>query len=107
MQEEQEVRIQNELAAKERAAIEKAREEEEKRAKAEQHAKEMSAVSYPWVPSLFEGSNECRRIDDFVFECGKMKFDVSVPKTVSGDVFTFENLLPMPRASRGIKRTFP
>ena len=100
---EEQIRIQNELAAKERAAIEKAREEEEKRAKAEQHAKEMSAVSYPWVPSLFEGSNECRRIDDFVFECGKMKFDVSVPKTVSGDVFTFENLLPIRALHAGQK----
>ena len=32
-----------------------------------------------------------------------MKFDVSVPKTVSGDVFTFENLLPIRALHAGQK----
>lgn len=49
----------------------------------------------PRVVSLFNGSDECEMTGEFTVRSGKMEFDFSSPKTVSGDFFPFENIKPI------------
>ena len=98
-EQEEYIRQENERAAKEYEAY---REMQKKQADAEKKAEdakkseaEKERIVYPKVASIFEGSDEIERLDEFTIRSGKMTFDVSEPKTVSGDIFTFENVKPI------------
>lgn len=73
-----------EYEAKERAREEAARAKEE--------APEEEAL--PFVASIFDGANQVET-DGTVIRSGKMTFDVSSPEAVSGELFEFENVMPI------------
>lgn len=94
-EQEEYLRAIAEQAEKERAQY-IAMEAERRAAEVKQTVQEDEVqVVYPKVASLFEGSDECERVEDFIIRSGKTVFDVSSPKTVSGDVFTYENVKPL------------
>lgn len=78
-------------AAEYRAYSEAQRERETSEREAGNEQKE---EALPFVPSLFEGEDQAG-IDGDIIRAGKMTFDVSAPEIVSGEMFSFENVMPI------------